>query len=75
MVPQPGHPGGDAKRMAAEYGYVAGDFLSSPGHVRVHVGPDGAAVEYVRSSLVDPKANGAVASSYRVSATGPSAPR
>jgi hypothetical protein len=84
MVPQPGHPGGDAAKMAAEYGYVTGDFLSSPGHVRVRVAPDAAAIEYVQSSVSKVAANGTVTFSYRVAArarTGdapgaaPSAPR
>ncbi|MCE9636683.1 MAG: metallophosphoesterase [Planctomycetes bacterium] len=67
MVPQPGHPGGDAAKMAAEYGYLSGDFLSSPGHLRVRVAPAGAKVEYVRSSLTGAPA--AVAFTYDV-ATG-----
>ncbi len=66
MVPQPGHAIGDAAKMAAEYGYLSGDFLSSPGHVRVRVAPDAATVELVRSSKAGPAENGKVAFSYRV---------
>jgi hypothetical protein len=63
--------------MAKEYGYASGDFLSSPGHLRVRVGPGGADVEFVRSSLVTPAANGKVAFRYRVPAetTGHATPR
>ncbi len=46
-VPQPGHPSGGT-RSAVEYGYT-GTILGSSGHVRVKVGPDETAVEYVRS--------------------------
>jgi hypothetical protein len=68
MVPQPGHPGGDAAKMAAEYGYVSGDFLSSPGHVRVRVAADAAVVDYVQSSVTKASANGTVGFSYRIAA-------
>ena len=48
LVPQPAHPGGrDVERMAAEYGYVEGDFLPSPGYLRVTVGNDVTTVCYV----------------------------
>ena len=63
LVPQPSHPGTDARRMASEYGYAAGEFLASPGHLRVHVTPDAAEVEYVRSAL-DGKDDGTVAARY-----------
>lgn len=76
LVPQPGHPGGDAAQMAAAYGYERGDFLPSPGHVRVRVGPDAATVEYVRTGAT-PGAPATVAASYRVEAragAGPAVP-
>ena len=73
MVPQPGHPGGDAGRLAAEYGYLAGDFLPSPGFVRIAVSPDAARVELVRTALPAGEArtgvkNASVAFSYSVPA-------
>ncbi len=74
MVPQPGHPGGDAKRMAAEYGYAQGDFLPSPGFIRVRVAADAAVVEYLGSSLSDPAANTRSVASYKVAAPAPKSP-
>ncbi|MCC7139606.1 MAG: metallophosphoesterase [Planctomycetes bacterium] len=68
MVPQPGHPGGDVTKMAAEYGYVSGAFLPSPGHLRVRVARDVATVEYVRSSPRDAAENGKVVRAYEVKA-------
>jgi hypothetical protein len=68
LVPQPGHPGGEVARMAAEYGYLSGDFLPSPGHVRVRVEPQAATIEYVRSSLRVPAENGAVLRAHAVKA-------
>ncbi len=49
-VPQPGNPRGGT-RTAAEYGYVSGTILGSPGHLRVNVTDSTAKVAYVRSSL------------------------
>jgi hypothetical protein len=68
MVPQPGHSIGDVTKMAAEYGYVSGDFLASPGHLRVQVSSDTATVEYVRAAKAGPLENAKVAFSYRVPA-------
>jgi kynurenine formamidase len=34
---------------AADYGYLSGDVLPSPGHIRVTVTPDRVTVEYVRA--------------------------
>ncbi|MCB1086134.1 MAG: metallophosphoesterase [Verrucomicrobiae bacterium] len=69
-VPQPGHPSGGT-RSATEYGYE-GDILGSSGHLRVTVGPEKAAVEYVRSIVPGvtkaDAANGEVA--YRYEAGG-----
>ncbi|MFO0934335.1 MAG: metallophosphoesterase [Planctomycetota bacterium] len=70
LVPQPGHPGGDAAKMAAAYGYVAGEFLPSPGHVRVRVTPQTATVEYVRGGPRGPAAAATVVKAYTVPAAG-----
>ena len=49
LVPQPSHPEErDVTRMAAEYGYVTGDFLPSPGYLKVEVGKTTATVSYVK---------------------------
>ena len=55
LVPQPGHRGRPRRepKLAQEYGYVNGDFLGSPGHLRVSVTPEEAKVEYVQSALPD----------------------
>lgn len=50
-VPQPGSARADGTDSAAQYGYLSGDVLGSPGHLRVTVSPDGVTVEYVRSYL------------------------
>ncbi len=50
-VPQPGAARANATNSAAEYGYLSGDILGSPGHLRVTVTPDGVTVEYVRAYL------------------------
>ncbi len=68
LVPQPGHPGGDAAKMAAAYGYVAGEFLPSPGHLRVRVTPQTATVEYVRGGPRGPAAAAPVVKAYAVPA-------
>ena len=49
-VPQPSasNLNGGAS-LAAKYHYASGTILSSPGHLRVSVGPDQARVEYVRA--------------------------
>ena len=46
--PQPGASRGNT-RTAAEYGYVSGVILGSPGHLRIAVSPANAAVEYVQA--------------------------
>jgi hypothetical protein len=48
-VPQPGWPGRGTPNQAAEYGYTHGTVLSSSGHLRVTVSPQGATVDYVRA--------------------------
>lgn len=47
-VPQPGDARGGSARTAVEYGYKSGTVLGGTGYLRVKVGTDGAAVEYVR---------------------------
>jgi hypothetical protein len=69
-VPQPGTPGQDKPRTAAEYGYKSGVILGSPGHLRVRVSATGAAVDYVRAVLpVDERSdrrNAAVGHAYTI---------
>ncbi|HPA16771.1 MAG TPA: metallophosphoesterase [Verrucomicrobiae bacterium] len=49
-VPQPGFPGdGRAPRSAAEYGYVEGTILGSPGHMRITVSPEKVTADYILS--------------------------
>jgi hypothetical protein len=51
-VPQPGAKNfSSGPALAAEYHYASGTILSSPGHLRVTVGPERVLVEYVRSWL------------------------
>jgi len=73
LVPQPGHPG-NSTRSAKDYGYVYGDVLPSPGHVRVSVNADRAVVDFVQANQQDGgrgrHRNGAVGYTYTVSARG-----
>jgi hypothetical protein len=51
----------------AEYGYVSGEILGSPGHLRITVSPESVQVDYIKSCLPDSRCsvkNGAVAYSY-----------
>ena len=50
-VPQPGAARTNGTGSAAEYGYLSGDILGSPGHLRVLVTPEQVTVDYVRSYL------------------------
>jgi hypothetical protein len=50
-VPQPGAARDNGTASAAEYGYLSGEVLGSPGHLRVTVGPEQVTVEYVRTYL------------------------
>jgi hypothetical protein len=50
-VPQPSAARADNTNSAAEYGYVNGDVLGSPGHLCVTVAPEQVTVEYVRAYL------------------------
>jgi hypothetical protein len=50
-VPQPSSARANATISAADYGYVSGDALGSPGHLRVTVAPDQVTIEYVRTYL------------------------
>ncbi len=69
-VPQPATVGGDVGRVAAEYGYLAGVNLPSPGYLRVTVGVAGVTVDYIHTGLegsdTSGYANGDVVSSYTV---------
>jgi hypothetical protein len=49
-VPQPGNLAGNT-RSASHYGYASGVIHGSPGHVRVHVTPSEAKVEFVRTAM------------------------
>jgi predicted phosphodiesterase len=81
-VPQPGNPdkGGrdDIPRTAAEYGYVSGKILGSPGYMHITVAPEKVTAEFVRSYLPVSKSDGRknheVAYSYTISANGKSVP-
>ncbi len=68
LVPQPGHLGNDAEKMAAEYGYASGTILPPPGYMRVRVAPEASVVEFVRSSVRDARSNGRVVHSYTLTA-------
>ncbi len=67
-VPQPGFNRQGPANSAAEYGYLAGKILGSPGHLRMRISPEGMKVEFTRP--VPPEAesatrhNGEVADSY-----------
>ena len=50
-VPQPSHAENRVQAMATEYGYLHGDILPSPGHMRVTIDSGVATVDYVRSYL------------------------
>ena len=50
-VPQPGYPRFNKANSAADYGYVNGTILGSPGHLRVTVTPEKARVDLVRPVL------------------------
>ena len=56
-LPQPATPGNrSAAQMAAEYGYVSGTFLASPGYLRVTVGQDEAQVVFISTGSDKPTA-------------------
>lgn len=67
-VPQPATMSSIKESHGAEYGYVSGDMLGSPGHLRVTISPESSRVDYVQSCLPGDKRcsleNGAVAYSY-----------
>lgn len=50
-VPQPGHPGNTAARMAAAYGYVQGVALGESGHLRLRFEPQQLVVDLVGSAV------------------------
>ena len=72
LVPQPGAQERRSVREAERYGYEKGEFLSSPGHLRVRVSPNSAVVECVRSRLPEDegmrKEKDAVAYTYTIPA-------
>jgi len=47
--PQPGNARPGNTDSAAEYGYLSGNVLGGPGHIRVTVSPNGVTVDYVRT--------------------------
>ena len=61
-VPQPGDARGGSARAAGTYGYKAGTVLGGTGYLRVKVGADGAAVEFIDVS--GPGSSGRVADRY-----------
>ena len=69
-VPQPN--GREKKNAGTEYGYVNGDILSSPGHLRVTISGNDATVVYIKSALVKEEkgrsSNGKIAHSYTITA-------
>jgi hypothetical protein len=69
-VPQPATMSSPKASPGAEYGYVNGVMLASPGHLRVSVSPASVRVDYIGSSLPgDTRSNlnnGAVVYSYTV---------
>lgn len=50
-VPQPGHPGSLAARMAADYGYLQGTVRGDSGHLRLRFEPQQLVVDFVGSSV------------------------
>jgi hypothetical protein len=50
-VPQPSTARYDQTNSAKEYGYVTGDVLGGPGHLRVTVSSSQFKVDYVRAYL------------------------
>lgn len=78
-VPQPGNRGnGTAPRNAAEYSYVSGKLLGSPGYMRVMVTPDKVKADLVRSyqpgTETANQKNGQVDFSYTIVAGGKQLP-
>jgi hypothetical protein len=71
-VPQPSTARYDVTSNAKEYGYVSGDVLGGPGHLRVTVSPSNVKVEYVRAYLPKDenaqRGNGQVDYTYLISA-------
>lgn len=67
-VPQPGHPGTEIPRFAAEYGYRQGVILGGSGHLRVTVGAAGLVVDFVQVGPVDDSAqvNRQIVHSYAI---------
>jgi hypothetical protein len=68
--PQPGSL--NDKIQAAEYGYVNGTFMASPGHLTIKVTGNEVSVGYIRTYLLEKETsghkNGEVAYSYTIKA-------
>jgi hypothetical protein len=67
-VPQPGDARGGSARAAGTYGYTTGTLLGGTGYLRVKVGGDGAAVEFVDVS--GPGTSGRIADRYALRPAG-----
>jgi predicted phosphodiesterase len=79
-VPQPGNTGdGSPPRKAAEFSYVSGKILGSPGYLRVTVAPDKMTAELVHSyqpaDETGGRKNRQVSYAYEISAAGNPSPR
>jgi hypothetical protein len=57
-IPQPGSARYNSTDSAADYGYLSGDILGGPGHLRVTVSPEQVTVDYVRSYLPQDEKSG-----------------
>ncbi|MFO1184404.1 MAG: metallophosphoesterase [Bauldia sp.] len=72
VVPQPSRAEGGRLTQPGEYGYRRGEFLPSPGHLRVSVEAGKARVDYVRAFLPEEAArgrtNGRIDASYELAA-------
>jgi hypothetical protein len=71
-VPQPSNARSDQTNNAKEYGYVTGDVLGGPGHLRIAVSSSQVKIDYVRSYLPEDentqRKNGKVDYSYTLTA-------
>jgi hypothetical protein len=83
-VPQPGNVAGGT-RSAAEYGYKSGTIVGSPGYLRVRIGADLTAIEFIRSAVAnadegrridrpDVEGNGTVVHQYSITPAGKEQP-
>lgn len=65
--PRPSFNQANVSADATAAGYLSGDILASPGHLRVQVSSSSVTVDYIRSSLTDPGNNATVACTYTLS--------